>query len=174
MATLLVKRKAYDVVMMIPFFAMHYGMFTMVHGIFVLSLFAPGGEEAAGEVMGNMDDGAGFFGMFAVLPHMIIYSGMWIALIALFASHSMSFLTNFLANGEYKKTNTNKLMHAPYKRVIILHLTIIFGAFLVLSTGNSIWGLILLLILKTGVDLIAHIREHQPFKEMDEIEPAQK
>lgn len=51
-------------------------------------------------------------------------------------------------------------MQLPYNRVLVLHLTIIFGAFPVMALGSPIWGLVLLVVLKTAMDLRAHLREH--------------
>ena len=52
-------------------------------------------------------------------------------------------------------------MSEPYKRVIVLHLTIIFGGWLIiLLLGSPLPALILLIILKTSVDLRVHRQEH--------------
>jgi energy-converting hydrogenase Eha subunit C len=50
-------------------------------------------------------------------------------------------------------------MGAPYTRVVILHLTIIFGAFAVALLGQPIGALVVMVLLKTGVDLAAHLGE---------------
>jgi hypothetical protein len=44
---------------------------------------------------------------------------------------------------------------------VILHLTIIFGAFAVVMTGAQLFPLLILIALKTGVDLAFHLREHR-------------
>jgi hypothetical protein len=51
-------------------------------------------------------------------------------------------------------------MGQPYARVVVLHLTIIGGGFLVMALGAPVLGLLLLVVLKIGVDLAAHLREH--------------
>lgn len=51
-------------------------------------------------------------------------------------------------------------MHAPYRRVIVMHLTLIFGGWIVLLMGVPTGALIVLLALKTVFDLQAHRREH--------------
>ena len=38
-----------------------------------------------------------------------------------------------------------------------MHLTILFGGFLVMFTGSSVIGLILLIVLKTFVDVKSHM-----------------
>jgi hypothetical protein len=50
-------------------------------------------------------------------------------------------------------------MGAPYARVVILHLTIIFGAFAVAILGQPIGALVVMVVLKAGVDLAAHLGE---------------
>jgi len=92
---------------MIPFFIVHYGMFTTVHGAFVLTLF--GGVHDRG------------------LPG-----------------------TAALAN----------LMGRPYGRVMVLHVVIIGGGFLVQALGAPVAAIALLVVLKTGLDLVGHVREH--------------
>jgi hypothetical protein len=51
-------------------------------------------------------------------------------------------------------------MMAPYRRIIVMHLTIIFGGWLVLLLETPAPALALLVALKTVVDLRAHRREH--------------
>jgi len=50
MATLLVLRRDFGALVLAPFFAVHYGMFTVVHGIFVIALFGPENMQEFGEV----------------------------------------------------------------------------------------------------------------------------
>jgi hypothetical protein len=52
-------------------------------------------------------------------------------------------------------------MFAPYGRVIVLHLTILFGAFVAALLGAPIGVLIILVVLKTAFDLRLHLREHE-------------
>jgi hypothetical protein len=122
------------------FFLIHYGIFWTVHGIFVFALpeFA-GGSAAFGEVSGSMA----------------------LAAVALFISHGASFFLNYLGRGEYRTTSPTRAMAAPYGRVVILHLTIIFGAFVVAFLGSPIGALLVLVTLKTAFDLGLHLREHR-------------
>ena len=54
----------------------------------------------------------------------------WAAL-ALFLSHLVSFIFNYIGKGEYKQSKVNDLMGQPYGRVVVLHVTIILGGFLI-------------------------------------------
>jgi hypothetical protein len=44
--------------------------------------------------------------------------------------------------------------------VVVLHLTILLGGFLVMALRLPVVGAFLLVVLKIGVDLRAHLREH--------------
>ncbi|MEK7452684.1 MAG: DUF6498-containing protein [Patescibacteria group bacterium] len=78
----------------------------------------------------------------------------------LLISHGISFFSNFIGNREYERTDIGKQMHAPYKRIMIMHFTILFGGWLILSFKEPILGLILLIIIKTITDTSAHLKEH--------------
>ena len=43
---------------------------------------------------------------------------------------------------------------------MVMHVTIIFGGWLILALGMPTWALVLLVGLKTAVDLAAHRKEH--------------
>ncbi len=49
----------------------------------------------------------------------------------------------------------------PYGRIVALHITIIFGAFLTLAFGSTLGLLVVLVIMKTGADLALHQVERQ-------------
>jgi len=125
----------------IPFFCLHYGMFTLVHGVFVIVLFS-----------GLLDE-TGSGGDFS-LP------GFLVAILSITVSHLVSFYYNYIRGGEYTRTTLNSLMFQPYGRVIVLHLTIIGSGFLIMILGSPVWGLVLLIIAKIILDVKAHIREH--------------
>ncbi len=135
-------------VFLIPFFCVHYGMFTAIHGVFVMVLFGGYGYQ-----------GAPFPGPEIVAGSMKEY-GLVLPAVVLFLSHGFSFVWNHLGRGEYKRAGLNELMARPYGRIVILHLTIIFGGFLIMTLGSPIAGLLLLVALKIGFDLKAHLREH--------------
>lgn len=134
---------------LIPFFLFHYGIFWLVHGVFV-----------------NV-----FFGQWldlAFRPELLwraVPEGVWGALAAMVVSHGSSFVNNYIGAGEYLQATPSQLMSQPYSRVFILHLTIIGGALLVAGLGAPIYSLVLLIVLKTVVDLWTHLREHKRYQE---------
>jgi hypothetical protein len=90
----------------------------------------------------------------------IVWSAVAFGAVALFLSHGWSFLANYIGRGEFRTTSPSSAMSAPYGRVIVLHLTIIFGAFLIAAFGAPIGALLVLVVAKTILDLSLHLREH--------------
>lgn len=135
-------------VSVIPFFCVHYGLFALVHGIFVFVLF--GGVFSSDSAFIDLETPRQQFMSNQLIPGSL----------TLFISHGVSFIYNYIGAREYKRSNPNNLMQQPYGRVVILHLTIIFGGFLMMLLGSPVAGLLLLIVLKTALDLRAHLREH--------------
>lgn len=129
-----------------PFFAGHYGGFMAIHFLFVYSFFASG------------TSGAPEPPVLAAL--MTLYQPLWPAAAALLVSHAVSFALNFIGRGEYRGETVNGLMTAPYRRVIVLHLTLIFGGWLTMLVDSTAPAVALLIGLKICADLRAHTREH--------------
>ncbi len=130
-----------------PFFAGHYGGFMAVHFMFVYAFFIamPGHGPGSPEL--------------AVVAAM--YKPLWPAAIALLISHALSFALNFIGRREYQSETVGALMNAPYKRVVLLHLTIIFGGWVVMMVQSTAPAVALLIGLKIIADLSAHAREHR-------------
>lgn len=77
----------------------------------------------------------------------------------------MSYYVNYIKGGEYRTASPAGLMVAPYARVFILHITIILGSMAVFVLGQPIYLLVLLVVLKTILDVILHIRSHRRIRE---------
>ncbi len=138
-------------VFMIPFFCIHYGIFTAVHGVFVIFMFG-----MIGGFIKPCEFTSGPFDIFGTIGNL----QLWWSILALVVSHAVSLAVNYVGNGEYKKCNVVLLMIQPYARVIIMHITVLLGGFLVMLLGSPVIGLILLLFLKTFIDITAHLRQH--------------
>ena len=52
-------------------------------------------------------------------------------------------------------------MFAPYRRLIALHLTIIFGALAIIVTGAPVAAVAILVAVKTILDIGLHLAEHR-------------
>ena len=85
-------------------------------------------------------------------------------LLAFFISHGISYFSNFLGRQEYRGREISEQMGQPYKRIMIMHVTIIFGGFLVMALNTPLAALLLLIVLKMGADLKAHQIEHSSKK----------
>ena len=88
-----------------------------------------------------------------------LFKRTWGAAASLFASHGISFVTDFLGNGEYKRTTVNAQVSAPWKRLLVMHVTTIAGAWSVMLFAAPVGALIALSILKVVIDLHGHLRE---------------
>jgi len=137
--------------LLVPFFTVHYGLFTAIHGLFVFALF--GSESYMALVDGLWTINAA--------RHAITEFALWPGIGALAASHLFSYFWNYLGQREYQQARPEALMQAPYSRVIVLHVVIIFGALLIQLLHSPLWALLLLIGLKIGVDLRAHLKEHR-------------
>ena len=125
------------------FFALHYGIFTAVHGVFSIII--------------------------AVLTGI---SGAWWALlvtmVAITASHLVSLAVNWFGNDERRHTTAGVVMFLPYPRMIVLHVGVILGFMFALDGTASfggggydpeVAGVAVLCGLKTIVDLGLHLTE---------------
>jgi hypothetical protein len=142
------------------FFWFHSGIFWFVHGVFVVVLF---GGAATGR--GIFGAGLGGLGPFNVLTlaraDAELPGGLWGTVGLLAISHGISFVNNFIGRGEYQRITPQEQMMQPYQRVILLHVTVLAGGFVVMLLGQPLLALVLLVLLKTAVDLRAHIQEHR-------------
>jgi len=122
------------------FFTKHYGLFWICHGVFI--------------------------GIFPLLPmgmafvQSTAFPAMILGFSAFGVSHYVSYRQNYLDNREWQTAQPGRQINAPYSRVVLMHLTIIFGA-LVMTISNAPTGvLVVMIILKTALDVRGHLREH--------------
>jgi len=124
------------------FFLEHYGAFWLVHGLFVMLfpfMFSPFDFASP--------------------------SAVGIAFVGLLAYHFVSYRVNFLGDREYEHAGPAALMIEPYRRVLVLHVTIVVGAFVVASVGAPVGALAVMVLAKTLLDLRGHWREHDRARE---------
>lgn len=128
-----------------PFFAGHFSAFMAVHFLFVYSLFVEGPKSTSA---GDLKEVAQLF------------FELWPALAALFLSHAYSFFANFIGRREYRGRKVKDQMAEPYTRIVLMHLTLIFGGFATLLLGEPAPVLLGVIALKILFDLRAHARQH--------------
>ncbi|KAA9133981.1 hypothetical protein F3N42_00045 [Marinihelvus fidelis] len=142
---------------MVPFFCVHYGIFTLVHGAFVFDLFEKEGSH-------GMD-------YWQSIPDFMT-TALAMSLAALAISHLYSFFANYIGRGEWRTATVGEMMARPYGRIIVLHITIIFGGIAAQALGSPLGLLLVLVLLKTVTDLAMHEREREKLN--DPVEPATK
>jgi len=120
------------------FFSVHYGMFTFVHGTFLAEMFG------ARSMMEGLLSGGTVF---------------WTA-VTFLVSHLFSMFINFFGKNEYLGRDPGKQMMSVYGRVFVMHFVIILGGFAVQAFGAPVLAVVMLIVLKTAIDLAAHKKEH--------------
>ncbi len=128
---------------LIPLFILHYGMFCFAHLTAVVQIFS--------------DTGIGLGAGSSVVE--LWQPSFWIAVAGIAGSHLYSFFTNYIGGGENKRASLSLLMHRPYGRIIAMHLSIVFGAGLVMLLGSQLPMLLILIAGKTVIDIRLHEKE---------------
>jgi hypothetical protein len=145
---------------LIPFFVVHAGLFMSVHFIFLWELFAGAWAQ---RVHGPRE----------FLHVIVIGTGLWLPLLALFISRGFSFLLTtvgvpflpaWLSSAPEKMTinddnplSEKRLLGGLYARIFVMHLTLMFGGYFALALGTT-GALVLLVALKTAVDVKQHLK----------------
>lgn len=162
----------------ISFFIFHYGIFMLVHLAFLISFIISFflslslikiivlNEIVTDRIITNE--------FINNLSGLVI--NIFLGLIVLGISHTISFIVNYLGKKEYKNTNMIQLVISPYKRIIAMHIFIIFGSFLIMfistlsilepifpgsSTIIYTIGVIIIITGKTFFDIIGHVLERK-------------
>lgn len=144
---------------LIPFFAAHSGIFMSVHFMFLWALFS-------GTWTASVNGPASF------LQRIVLDTGLWVPLLALFFARGVScflmaanpgILPRWLAPLTPKQSLDNdpfsdkRLLGGYYTRIVVMHLTILFGA-LIASMFGTIAPLVLMIALKIAIDLRLHLK----------------
>jgi hypothetical protein len=87
------------------------------------------------------------------------------AIVGLAISRAISFATNYIGNGEYQRASLPQLMQQPYGRIVVLHVAILGGGFLMMALHSPAIGLLVLVALKIALDLRGHFAERKKFSE---------
>ena len=126
------------------FFVVHFGAFMVIHFMFLHHIFITGMESSSS---------------FNIKEVYTLVGGLWPALVALFISHGVSFIQNYLGHGEYKNRTVKDQMREPYQRIVFMQLVLIIGAGITMLLGDSTIVLLLAIAAKIVVDVRAHIME---------------
>ena len=132
----------------VPFFCVHYGVFCLVHGLFVRQLVrigerAPGAPEPSG---------------FATM----LVAGIW-PLAALAVSHGVSYVRNYLLKREFAQATVLREMMRPYTRLVVLHFVVLVAAVPIELLGSPMPMMVLLIVGKMLLDLWLHNVKNRDF-----------
>lgn len=132
------------------FFCFHYGLFWVGHGVFALMLASSfgggretqavaqaGGPVEAAEAVVRADAGVSFL----------------IGVGVLLVIHAIGFWRDWVASGLWRTATPNEEMFRPYGRMVVLHLTVLLGAFGLSSVGAPAWTMIVLCVGKMLLEL---------------------
>jgi hypothetical protein len=126
------------------FFTVHAGLFMTVHMAFLYILFA-------GPWAGKIHDARDFIRL------IVIGMGLWIPLLALFAGQGAIFINDAVnrfvfAKAPLTNADTGEIMGDFYKRIVVMHVAIMGGAFIAQMIGRTA-PLIVLVLLKTALEI---------------------
>lgn len=119
------------------FFPLHFGIFMTGHLFFVFAFFGPpalGMQETV------------------------------LLVTSLFLSHGTSFGMNYLIGGEYRVATPDAEMARPYTRIFVMHITLVVGGIMAMFLGEPILLLVVMVLLKTGIDLYSHLANHARYR----------
>lgn len=121
------------------FFLVHYGFFTSGHGMVLLDIF-------------NKDFAGAPWEVWLWLKQWLdtIDGTLWLAILAMIAYWLFDFIQFWLH--ERQTQPANKQMMEPYSRIVIAHLVLLFGAFVVMKFGFELAIVILLVLVKTFIN----------------------
>jgi len=145
------------------FFCLHYGGFVGVHGMFLME-FVPLSEDKL--EMGNLT-WPGHLVFLEMLSRVVNYlfshmtPMMEIAFLVLFISHGISFVFNYLLRQEFRYTTAKNMMGSPYARIVVMHITLIVGAAFAAGMGSPLPLLVVMVLMKIGMDVGLHLWSHK-------------
>ena len=142
-------------VFLVPFFTFHYGMFCFVHGTFIVSLFGKGLQpELAGMDVPEI--------IFPLIESRYLF---W-PLMGLLAYQVLDWVRDVSERG-LGSDGIKQLTVAPYRRIMVLHITIIASGFALVAMNEPLVGLMLLIAFKTGMDIYHWNKDEQAVAQTD-------
>ena len=128
-------------IFLVPFFTLHYGMFCYGHGQFVIHLFGKGLQP---EMEG--------LGIPEIILPLIEARHLFWPLMGLLAYQLLDWVRDISERG-LASDGIRQLTTAPYRRIVVLHITILASGFALGSLNEPLVGLLLLVAFKTGMDI---------------------
>ena len=76
-----------------------------------------------------------------------------LAIAALVVIHAVGFWRDWIKSGLFRTATPNTEMFRPYGRLVVLHLTVLLGAFGLAAVGAPVWTMALLCLGKMALEL---------------------
>jgi hypothetical protein len=131
------------------FITMHAGIFMAVHFVFLWVLFSGAWSERIA-------------GVASFVRVMIVGTDLWLPLVFLFVVRGVLIMgpalrrrLGIVADARPVEADDENPITGFYVRIVVMQLTIILGAWFAILAGDSVGPLILLIALKTAVDLFS-------------------
>jgi hypothetical protein len=135
-------------IFIVPYFCFVYGFLIISCGLAISYLFG-----------GNFYEVINTFSPRLISQYINQHHLIW-AILALGASRCFSFGANYIGKGEYKQSTLKNLVYQPFGHIVVIEIVILATAAIIKIAGAPVMGLILLVLIKLGLDLISHIKYH--------------
>lgn len=129
-------------IIMLIFFAVHYGFFIAIQSIFAFTMF-----EGS---MPGLQDGFHLINNYSVI---LKSSGIAIILLSIFTNNLSYFYTNFWRNDKYKDYSVDDIFFKPYVRIFIQQFVVIFSFFFFIIFNSGLVAAIILIAMRLFIDL---------------------
>lgn len=126
-------------------FTLHFFSFSFIHAIALFIMFFANAE------------GVNLIELFSSLFN---FGYLFWAAVPFFFSHLFSMIVNFYGQKEYLKFSPDQMAKQPYVRIGLMHATLLLGGAMTTSAGSPAGFIIAMVVLKTAMDIYAHMREH--------------
>ena len=124
------------------FFVVHYGVFCIGHLVFALSL--------ANDFV--RADGQG-----GVWARTFGDGGFWLAVLAVAVLHLVAQIRDWWMKRAWRDASPVLEMFRPYSRIVVLHVTVLVGAWLMLTFNAPAWAVLLLCLGKALLEVIGAV-----------------
>jgi len=112
--------------LVIPFFLLHFGAFMAGHGYLLVVIFNLDELEAA------LEQGREMERLWEIVRGCFTLDTVAVLLL-LFLSHGFSYVKNYLGRGEYVGKSVSAMMGNPYRRIFVMHMTLMVLGFVLLK-----------------------------------------
>lgn len=119
------------------FFMVHYGVFTLVHGVFAVILAV----RLAGDAMTLWTQTLGDRAFHALVLAAAVFQ-------------TIAMIRDWWLSGLWRTSSPIEEMFRPYGRIVVMHVTVLGAAWAMASLGAPAWAVLILCLAKAVLELI--------------------